>query len=270
MNDRSVSLRLPIGLAVVTLAATGWASGLGMGWTVQETAEELHRQGLAAFEADDHDEAITLLEKSIGLDGDNAAVWNDLGRVHYALESYERAVDHHAKASELEPENENYWFRQGIAYIELNDFDSAQKRFETVLEMNPSHRDSWNDLGFVFNRIGEYETAIPHFDKTIEIDPDIANPRAHRGFAYVKLGKMQEAEADLRYAQELNAEYDKNYFYWACFYATRGDTDAALAHLETAVEKGFKWPDWIDSETSLESLRTTNRYAAVLKRAHEN
>ena len=264
MKVKALAIRVQ---AVPLAISLGLMTGLASGHTVQESAEELHRRGVAALEDGDLDEAKKLLKESVELEGENAAAWNDLGRAAYALGDYEDAAEHHKKASELDPETEDYMFRQGIAFIELNDFDRARQSFETVLDMNPNHRDSWNDLGFVFNRIGEYETAIPHFDKTIELDPDIANPRAHRGFALLKLGKLAAAEADLVDAKELNDEYNKNYFYWACLHARRGATDAALNDLETAVDKGFKWADWIESETSLAPLRTSPRYDAALRKA---
>ena len=251
---------------ILTLALAG-VFALAPASRAQESAAELHQQGVDALEAGRLDEAARLLEDSLQADGDRAEARNDLGRAYYALGRYGDAVRQHARASALDPENVDYRFRQGIAYIELNEFERARESFEGVLEREPSHRDSWNDLGFVLNRMGQYEAAIPHFDETIELDPDIANPRAHRGFALLKLGRLEEAEADLTRARELNAEYDKNHFYWACLHALRGENDEALAALETAVARGFKWADWIESETSLEPLRETPRYQAALSTA---
>ena len=85
--------------------------------------------------------------------------------------------------------------------------------------------------------------------------------------AFAQKHAVAAAEADLTDARNLSADYSKNYFYWACLHAARDDTDAALNDLETAVDKGFKWADWIESETSLEPLRASPRYDAALRKA---
>ena len=65
-------------------------------------------------------------------------------------------------------------------------------------------------------------------------------------------------------------EYEKSYFYMACYYADRGEIENALTNLETAADKEFNRPGWVEEEESLIAIRQNERYQAALREIKEN
>ena len=52
----------------------------------------------------------------------------------------------------------------------------------------------------------------------------------------------------------------------ACFYSMAGQVDEALEHLERAVEAGFAFKDWIESDSDFDPVRDDPRYRRLLDR----
>ncbi len=192
--------------------------------------------------------------------------WIEKGKELYDQEDYAAAINCFIKTSEFGPDSVDGWFRQGITYIELEDYAMAEKSFKKALSIDTTSRDCWNDLGFVYNRTGRYKEAIPCFQKTIELTPDIANPYAHLGYAYLRVGELESSKTMLSKAKHINSDYNKTFFYMACYDAQKENSNNALKHLEMAINKGFKWKQWIEKEPSLDLIRSSEKYVELISR----
>ena len=78
------------------------------------------------------------------------------------------------------------------------------------------------------------------------------------------------AAATCRELIELAPKHPVPQYNLACYLARQGKTDEALTALSAAIDKGFSDADHITTDPDLESLRTSETFAALIKRAHEN
>lgn len=195
---------------------------------------------------------------------ETANTWMEKGKTAYSAESYEKAAEYFTKASQEHPEQLEPWFRLGITYIGLAKYKKAKKSFLTALEIDATNWDCWNDLGFTYNRMGKFKKAIPCFEKTIQLVPDIPNPYAHLGYSYLRLNKLAATQKNLDLSARYSTEYNKHYFYLACFHSVSNQVDEAIKSLEMAIEKGFKDKKWMESEPSLKAIRKHLRFKQLL------
>jgi adenylate cyclase len=84
--------------------------------------------------------------------------------------------------------------------------------------------------------------------------------------AELVLGRRDRALALLETAESVgivdgDVEYDL-----ACLAAMDGNVDAAIDHLERAVELGYRMWDWIEKDTDLAKVRSHPRYAEFMAR----
>lgn len=196
---------------------------------------------------------------------ESANTWMEKGIKAYSAESYEKAADYFTKASEEHPERLEPWFRLGITYIGLAKYKKAKKSFLAALEIDATNWDCWNDLGFTYNRMGKFRKAIPCFEETIKLEPKVPNPYAHLGYSYLRLGKLAPTKKNLDLSSRYSTDYNKRYFYLACYHSVLNQTDKAIDNLELAIEKGFKDKKWMESEQSLKSIRKDPRFKALLE-----
>lgn len=190
--------------------------------------------------------------------------WIEKGKTAYSTESYEVAAEYFTKASEVSPAMVEPWFRLGITYIQLTKYKKAKKNFLAALAVDATNWDCWNDLGFTYNRMGKYKKAIPCFEKTIELVPDIPNPYAHLGYSYLRMDNLAMTKKNLDLSSTHSKDYNKFYFYQACYHSVLNQTDKAIDSLEIAIEKGFKDKKWMESEKSLKFIRNDPRFKALL------
>lgn len=190
--------------------------------------------------------------------------WIEEGKTAYSAESYEKAAAYFTKASEENPDLLEPWFRLGITYIQLAKYKKAKKSFLTALEVDATDWDCWNDLGFTYNRMGKFKKAIPFFEKTIQLMPEVPNPYAHLGYSYLRLDKLALAKKKLDLSSRYSTDYNKYYFYLACYHSVLNQKTIALDSLEIAVEKGFKDKEWMQKEKSLKSIRKDPRFQQLL------
>ncbi len=70
----------------------------------------------------------------------------------------------------------------------------------------------------------------------------------------------------INHALQLSPDYAIPYFLGARYHARAGETEKALTHLQTSVEKGFKNYCQIMAEKSLESLKHRGEFMALIRR----
>jgi adenylate cyclase len=52
----------------------------------------------------------------------------------------------------------------------------------------------------------------------------------------------------------------------ACVYAVEGLTAGALEHLDKAIQNGFGQREWLENDSSLDSIRDDPRFLALLRK----
>ncbi len=131
-------------LAIVTLVtAPGWTVGSGGGRygssdedtsTQTESLSDLEK-GERLLAKEDWSEAITLFEKVVDEEPDNADAWNYLAFSHRKQGDLDTAFDYYGKALELDPEHLGANEYLGEAYLQVDDMEGALAQLAKLEEL---------------------------------------------------------------------------------------------------------------------------------------
>lgn len=94
------------------------------------------------------------------------------------------------------PENAAMWAELGNLYFDLHEPDKAIGAYEHSLAVQPNNADIWTDLGVMYRRSGQSKKAIESFDKAVAVDPRHEISRMNKGI--VLLHDFNDTEGALR------------------------------------------------------------------------
>jgi len=209
-----------------------------------------------------NDEAIEVFHKSLELDPKYAYPWNGLGNVYRALGRNDEASAAYRQAIELDPKYASPWHGLGNVYHDLGRNDEASEAYRTAIELDPKLADPHRMLGALYELEGWLEEALREHRRAVELQPDIGACHISLASVLRKLGHEAEAAEHLTRARELMANataYNK-----ACFEAIAGNADAALAHLERALEQAPGDRLWASRDPDLASLHDDPRFGELV------
>jgi serine/threonine protein kinase/tetratricopeptide (TPR) repeat protein len=123
-------------------------------------------------------------------------------------------------------------------------YEVAKQMYQRAIEIDAGYARAWAGIANCASHLrlwfGHGEEAIDEAmrasAKAIEIDPDSAEARVSRGLALTLTKQYDEAEMELKRAEELNSSlFDVQYVYaYICF--GKGDLEDAARHFEAACE----------------------------------
>lgn len=277
MPTRSCTISLFVRCAVVSaalLAMTAWLplSGcktLGRHGPVPEqvvTGRELSRQGVAAMEMGQRDEAETLLreaieaspadpvsrrhlaevlwqrgavedallqiEAAVRMNGSDASMKVRAGEMLLASGAVEKALQRAEDAIRLNPQLAAAWALRGRVFWEMQDSDRALADLQRSLEYAPESADVLLDVAVLYRQRGQHERCLTTLQHLLDTYPVGEEPPAAlflEGLALGDLGRPQQAAESLLAASRRgppNAEV---------FYSL-AQTQLALGRQEAAAE----------------------------------
>jgi tetratricopeptide (TPR) repeat protein/predicted Ser/Thr protein kinase len=97
-------------------------------------AESLTKQGYAALERDQLDEAAKLFHRALGENPGHAGALAGLSEVHFERGSYHRALEYATKAVDAAPKNGRYRKLLADVYVRVVRYPEAERAYESALE----------------------------------------------------------------------------------------------------------------------------------------
>lgn len=144
--------------------------------------------GIAMIDAGRFDEAIDLLQKSLGIIDFDPETWNYLGvaywnkgRLDEALEAYERALGLDANYAIVFNNRGSLFLSRYLKAKQADDLTRAAADFSKAVELDPKYASAWNGLGISSSLTGDLDGALAAWKKAVELKPDF-------GFALYNLG----------------------------------------------------------------------------------
>jgi tetratricopeptide (TPR) repeat protein len=133
----------------------------------------LNYKGLALINLGKNEEALKVLNQAKILNGENAAVWNNIGlaQVNIGIEK----------------------FKKGIDSTNIADFDEALESLKVSLRLNPNRNETWNNLGVVYDMKGDRKQALEALAIAKNLNPN--NPRTFYNLANVLVKEKRFPEA---------------------------------------------------------------------------
>ena len=174
-------------------------------------AEGAFRQGVAAFNAGNLEEAARAFEEAAELapglmqaHTNLAAAYGGLGRDEDALRELEKAV-------ELTPNSFQVSVQLGATYARLSRFEDAIGTFETAMAMehqvsDPAVHDAWMNLGTLYFMRERTRDAIGAYEKALASNPSSARALLSLGKGHFNVGETTEAVERFRQVVEVAPE----------------------------------------------------------------
>lgn len=157
-----------------------------------------------------------------------------------------------------------------ILHLEKN-YAEALIRFNKLNEESETGK-NWESIGLCHYHMGSYPEAIAAYQKALALSPQIMEAHYHNniGVAYAKNGQLDEAKTAF---EAYEAIYPKDYWHcrnWGMWYALQGEKTEAIRQLKLAVALGFSDVEWLENDSSLDSIRDHEDYEDLVKAAERN
>ena len=189
---------------------------------------------------------------------------------------FEAAEAAFRKALELNPQLFEAYYYYARTRFHQGDLDGAAELFRKAADADPADYQSrclrvqiLRGTGHTALAIEEAREAVQVLEKHLEWYPDDARGLHLGAGSLIALGQTERAKNWLRRALELDPDDPIVLYNVACNFATLGETEESLDYLEQAVEHGTVSSDWMRNDEDLVSLRSTPRFAALLRRVEE-
>jgi len=155
--------------------------------------EALHYAGVLAHQQGRSDEAIALIEKSLGLVPDRADCYSNLGIVFQAQGKLDDAINAYRRAISLRPDHANAHSNLGVLLRATGKPGEAEEAYRTAIRLDPGHIDAHTNLGVLLTGLKRTEEAVACFCKVITLRPKHRDARRFLALAHCTIGEIDEA-----------------------------------------------------------------------------
>jgi tetratricopeptide (TPR) repeat protein len=190
-------------------------------------AEYLSTLGLVLKQAGQLEEALSVLDKAIQLEPDDAELWKALGGVLATLNRSAEAVLSFQHVLKLKPQHWEAAYLCGLSLQQMERFNEALAYFDLGLQRQPDHASILfarartlralkryedaladyrrlhlmapddptvcNNIGDALLALERYQEALEWFERALALRPDFPEVLAHKGLALLQLGRFDEA-----------------------------------------------------------------------------
>ncbi len=165
------------------------------------------------------------------------------GLEYYDQGRYELAVECFDNAIRAAPEDfGDAMLARGKAHLKLNDPRAAFEDFRAAIEQEPSASASAG-MGYCLSQLRSHKEAILYYRMALSMGNRSAALLNNIGYTYVKLHLLEDAEALLKQAAELDGELQAAHYNLAALYLERAGAGQSLPaaahfHVSKAIEIG--------------------------------
>jgi Flp pilus assembly protein TadD len=168
---------------------------------------EIYEAGVAAINAGNFSEAVTLLDRANEIDGAQTAIWSALAKAHEGLRNYDGSLEAYENAAFLEPSVPIYQ-NMGNIWAAKRNMDKANEYYEKAvalaIETDPTAAGTtYYNMAVTHINSGNFKAAIPALLKAVEADPNHADAHYQLGITLLGTNRIAEAIEYLRKYVEL-------------------------------------------------------------------
>lgn len=245
---------LPIKVQILTMMGrTDEASQLSQGHgdalsgeqdlTSMLSIPDLILRANALLEQGDAKSALDLLRKAVGRQPSNVAALELMAEAAQRAEQWQEAEFALKSALALQPENLGLNLRLGEVYLARHDASAARDVFRQLTVEFPRSDRAWAALGLLDAGLGNLEHAEEELGKALEENPLLPEVQLAYGELLLKKGQAEEALGAFNAAANLLQNDAQVEGRIGQALLLMGKSEAALEHLRTAIDGGFKPPD---------------------------
>jgi serine/threonine protein kinase/tetratricopeptide (TPR) repeat protein len=181
------------------------------------------------------------------------------GRHSEALTEMKRALD-------VDPSSPHLIMVLGMIYYLARFYDRAVNELRKVVEMDPHHVFASFYLGLAYLEKGRFEEAMAHVRRSAHLTGNAPFFVQGVGYVHASWGQPEEARAVLAALEEMMKKTYVSPVFTALIHFKLGEDDRGFEWLDKAFEEGDHWLEYIKVFPGFDSVRTDQRYAALLEK----
>jgi TolB-like protein/Flp pilus assembly protein TadD len=223
----------------------------------------LFRQGRFA-------EAAEFFQMFVSRADDDAQALNNLGAAYYLSGAFRRAASAWDDSLAIKPTRSAY-SNTGTMYFYVGDYQRAIERYVNAANMAPNDYKMWGNLADAYFFQGSqkqvadvsYKRAIDLAEKLLAINADDSLVMSDLALYYSRIGNVEKAR---EFEARVNARgEDAMYMHYnsALIHAQFGETEAALAALERAVELNYQ-RELLSVDPAFEEFKNDERFRQLV------
>ena len=197
-------------------------------------ANAYNNRGVANFELDRYEEAISDYDEAIRLKPDFVEAYINRGAAKTDWERYDEAIADYDEAIRLKPDHDVAYYNRGVLKGKLDRHEEAFADFDEAIRRKSDFAEAYYNRGFANAELRQHEDAISDYDEAIRRKSDFAEAYKDRGNAKVALGQRTDAIADYDEAIRLNPDYAEAYYNRGLAKGALGLIDEARQDFENA------------------------------------
>ena len=156
-------------------------------------------------------EASEFLKKAVRIKPNDPAIQYNLAKSLHDVGSLSDSIPHHKKAVELGPNNPKAWLNYGKTLLDLSQSEEALFCFDQALKLTPDYVEAFINKGISLYTLKRYDEAIAHYDQALTLKPDYTEAYLLKGLLLNDLGRIEEAIYFYQEAYNLNKSNRKIY-----------------------------------------------------------
>ncbi|MEZ5972393.1 MAG: tetratricopeptide repeat protein [Hyphomonadaceae bacterium] len=174
-------------------------------------ADRFNDLGIAAAQAQRHEEAIEFFRRAIQIERDFPEALNNWGFSLGALGKFKEAAPKFERAIRLRPSFASAHGNLGLALLNLKRPQAAVQAFTKALELEPRATQLHVNLGAAQRELGDPEAALASLEQALRLDPNSASALLQKGLVLVDLGNFNDAAACYIQALKINPRFADAY-----------------------------------------------------------
>lgn len=195
-------------------------------------------QGLALFEAGDHEGALAHLREALAAEPHHVSALVAVGRILVDAGENAEALEHLKLARELDNRNPQVFYLLGELAAGTGDNVASEKNFKKAVELDPDFTDGHIRLGMVLAEMRRLPDAIKAFERAIFLDRAAVVARYHLAQVCIQIEDYQRALTQLHLVKELHPDYAPVYILQGDIFTRLGDYRQAVVEFSKAIELG--------------------------------
>jgi len=155
--------------------------------------KEQFEAAMVAYREGRHSDALTTLQRLLGVLPDSPDVNELAGLAFAASGQHEMANAHLAKAVRLAPDIAPWRTALAVNLLKLGRKSDAERQFRKVVEMTPDDYDANHNLGEFYIQNGRLSAAIPYLTRAQQLRPAEYDNGYDLALALVQVGRFDDA-----------------------------------------------------------------------------
>lgn len=133
-----------------------------------------------------------------------------LGELYLYKSRIPEAVAEFQKELAIDPGHAATYYKLADAYSRLQKFEEAEKLLQRSIWLDATSTGPYILMGKVLEKKGEFDLAVRALQRAAAMDPNNSITHHLLGQAYRDMGKKEEAESELKLAEELQTRQDSH------------------------------------------------------------